>query len=149
MIHEALAELRELFLDLVDLVGLEGEPRARAAALFDELLDVLLDEDDEDEALDVLDELAGFLDSLLAFDVLVPGFVGSMLEAKDGDVIEDGLRWIAELVKPSPERKAARLERKEGRLTRRLKRRGGRKARREDRQNRQNRRKVRRAARRG
>lgn len=60
----------------------------------------------------VIESVAAFLDSALPFDVIIPGIAGEILEAKDGEVIEDGLEKLVaalkQLFKVDEEKKAAR-----------------------------------------
>lgn len=64
---------------------------------------------DEDKALDAV---ANFVDTVLPFDVFVPGAAGDALEAADGPVIRKGLEelvaFLKKLFQADPEKKAAR-----------------------------------------
>ncbi len=132
MIHLVLAEARGLFGDLLTNAGVPDFQRKAAVSLFDDVLDqVLEDAEDDRDGFDLVEGVAEFLDSVVALDLLVPGIVGKLLESKDGEAFEAALRWIVQAVKPNPERRALRLERKEIRRSRREERRLARQVRRE------------------
>lgn len=132
MIHLVTAEARNLFAEILGTTGASPVQKQAATQLFDDVLDqVLEDAADEREGFDMVEGIAEFLDSVVALDLLVPGVVGQILESQDGEAFEAGLRWLLRVVKPNPERRARRLERKEVRQARRETRRLSRQTRRE------------------
>lgn len=84
-----------------------------ALDLADDLLEAGGDEDK------VLRSVAHFIDGVLDWETLLPGPLGVVVEAKDGDVIEEGLERLVGLVrkavKVDPEKKAARQARRDAR----------------------------------
>lgn len=115
-------EIRGLFSELLDEAGvLASDDRDEADAIFDTVVGSLLDGGDDDDGDDeVLEMVAELLDQVLALDLIVPGFLGGLLERYDGMAIRGVLYWVRELVRPNPERAAARQAARIERQGRRL-----------------------------
>ncbi len=106
----ARSEILELFGEVLQDSGVEfGDDFDEAVAIFDTVVTSILDGGDDDDGDDeVLEMVAEHLDQVLALDLIVPGFLGGLLERYDGMAIRGVLYWVRELVRPNPERAAAR-----------------------------------------
>lgn len=91
---------------------LRGVPWDELADVADELTEAGVDEDD------VLREVAEVVDAVVPFNILIPGPIGALLEAKDDEAAHRILRVVWAKIKAivaasrNPEMREARKERK-------------------------------------
>ena len=123
-----LVELKFLLEELVELLPVsltirESVLEVLEAAVEEVLEGELEDEENVEDALDLVDALSELADRLLAVDLLLPGLPGRILEMYDGPAIEAAIRALVELFTRDPEvvalRRERRLERRKARLERR------------------------------
>lgn len=80
---------------------------------------------DEDRAIALV---ADFADAIIPFDVLIPGPVGELAEAHDGEAIDWLINKVRVLLRVDPDKREARQARREERRTARKAKRAAHKA---------------------
>lgn len=83
-----------------------GEPLDEALATVDDLAEV------DGENADAIEKAADVIDAVLAFDLVVPGALGALLERFDGFVIRALLRWVDKRLKIRERKRGRRRKRK-------------------------------------